>query len=231
MKRRYPLLVALALCAVLCLWFLSSDICIGRIENRSADQWSQIHIYLNGEIKVDFPGTGEDCSYVFQYETGRGSFHAEITDADGNTLYSDTADTNGSTVISSASDLTLRIHGKGHGGVFSLVRLDRLLGPNENPYDPDALLGEGFHSGGTFTVIYECQKIEGKRVNFFVENQGTEAVILTINGSYSRIIPAGSGGHISAPISPSIAAQTMTLKCVSIDGADVDIYWKAAQRN
>lgn len=230
MKKRYILPAAIALCAVLLLLALNADICIGRIVNRTDDQWSHIHLYMNDEITVDFPIEGEDQPCIFQYETGRGAFTVTVTDAEGNTLYTDTHDNNGKAAFTADSDLTLRIRGDGHGGVFSLTRLDE-LGPDEDPYNINRILGEGTHTGDTFTSTYSCRKIEGKRVNFYVENYGTEDVILTINGSYSRILPPGGSGHISATISSSIVAQTMTLKCTSADGGQLNIYWKAAQRN
>ena len=48
---------------------------------------------------------------------------------------------------------------------------------------------------------------------------------------FKRILAPGGSGHISATISSSIVAQTMTLKCTSADGGQLNIYWKAAQRN
>lgn len=230
MKKRYILLAAIAVIAVLSLLVLNADICIGRIESRTEDQWSHIHLYMNDEITVDFPIEGEDRPCIFQYETGRGAFSVTITDAQGNILYSDARDNNGKAAFTASSDLTLRIRGDGHGGVFSLTRLEE-LGPEEDPYNINRILGEGIHTGAPFTATYSCRKVEGKRVNFYVENRGTEDVILTINGSYSRILPPGGSGHISATISSTIVAQSMTLKCVSADGGDLDIYWKAAQRN
>ena len=233
MKKRYLLLAAAAaLCAALCFWLLCADVCIGRIENRTDSQWSQIHLYMNGGITVPFPITVENQPCVFQYETGRGAFTVTITDAEGNILHSETTDSTGSIAFPASSDLTLTIRGKGHGGVFSIASLDH-LGPEEDPYNANRVLGEGSHNDGAFTVTYSCRKVEGKRLNFYVENQGSEAVVLTINDSYSRMLSPGEAGHISAPISASAVEQTMTLKCVSIGGDDKDvvIYWKAAQRN
>ena len=78
MKKRYILLlVALAVCVGLWFWLLNAEICIGRIENRTDEQWSQLHVYMNDEITVDFPIEGENQTCLFQYETGRGSFRVK----------------------------------------------------------------------------------------------------------------------------------------------------------
>ena len=73
MKKRYLIPIAvLILCAGLFLWLLNADgICIGRIENQTDDQWSQLHVYMNDEITVDFPVEGEERVCLFQYETGQ----------------------------------------------------------------------------------------------------------------------------------------------------------------
>lgn len=232
MKKRYLLLIAaVVVCAGLCLWLLNADgVCIGRMETRADDQWSQLHVYLNGEITVDFPIDGEDQTCLFQNETGRGSFSVVITDADGNTVYSDSTDKSGSASFQASSDLKLTIRGKGHGGAFSLLRRQE---PELRPDDEEPSYGlqvDGNHFGGQFTATYQLRKADGKYVNFYVENNGNGPVVITINDDYARTIPAGSSGHICSPISVSFLPQPMTVKCVTASGDDIDIYWKIAQR-
>lgn len=229
MKKRYILpAAALLLAAAVCLLLLSpSGICIGRIEKQQADQWSHIHLYMNDEITVNFPIDQADQPCAFQYETGRGAFSVNITDAEGNTVYSDISQRSGTARFKASSDLTVRIRAWRHGGIFALTRQDNLI--VEESGAEYRLLGEGIHTEGDFSATYSCHKIDGKRVNFYVENRGTEPVTITINGSYGRTIPAGEVGHISAPISVSIREQTMELECIS-DG-EIHIYWRAAQRN
>lgn len=229
MKKRHILLIASLVLAGLLLVFLLT---INRIENQTDDQWSHIHMHMTDELTVNFPISKADQPCVFQWETGRGSFSAEITDAEGAVLYSTASEKSGSDPFLASSDLTLRINAKGHGGVFSLMARDDLV---LEPQDPEAepepyLLVDGNHYGGQFTRSYHCLKFDGKKLNFYVENKGSGPVLITINGSYSRTIPAGGSGHISAPISATILPQEMTVKCVTASGDDIDIYWKVAQR-
>lgn len=232
-KRKMLLPAALAAAVMLCFWLLTSaSFCIGRIEERTDEQWSQIHMYMNGERTVEFPVREEGQLCIFQWETGRGSFRAEITDASGAVLFSTDTNESGSEAIPAGSDLTLHLDAEGHGGVFCLFLRDE---PKQTVADPEAeaepyLLYDGTHTGGVFTETYTCRRYDGKRLNFYVENNGTAPVVITINGTYDRTIPEGSSGHISAPISASVMPQDMSVKCVSADGEDIDIYWKVAQR-
>lgn len=233
MKKRYLLLIAaIAVCAGLFLWLLSADgICIGRMENQVDDQWSQLHLYMNDEITVDFPIDGTNRTCLFQYETGRGSFSVEITDARGNVVYSDSTDESGSATFRASSDLKLRIRADGHGGAFSLLQRQKpayFIGDNALSY---GLRTNGTHTGGEFSATYELRQADGKYVNFFVQNVGSGPVVISINGEYSQTIPEGKAGHISAPISASIVPQTMTIKCVSSSDEDINIIWSAAQRH
>lgn len=228
MKKRYLLpAAALVLAAAVCLLLLApSNVCIGRIEKQLTDQWSHIHMYLNDEITLNFPIEKDDQPCVFQYETGRGAFSVTITDSQGNTVYSDISSRSGTARFRASSDLTLRIRGWRHGGVFALTRQDCLsVDASGSEY---RLLGEGSHTDGEFTTTYSCRKADGRRLNFYVENRGTEPVTISINGSISKTIPAGDAGHVSASIQ-SLLEQNMTLSCVS-DG-ELNIYWRAAQRN
>ena len=231
MKKRYLILIAaIVVCAGLFLWFWNADICLGRLETRTPEQWSQLHLYMNEEITVDFPVEGSNREVLFQYETGRGSFEAEITDAQGKVLYSGTTSDTGSISVRTGSDLKLRIRGNHHGGVFSLLRREKpayFLGDNALTY---GLRVDGTHTGGQFSATYDLRKADGKYVNFYVENHGNSPVVISINGEYDRTIEPGNSGHICAPISVSIMPQPMTLKCTSTTGEDMEIYWKIAQR-
>lgn len=230
-KRHFLLAAALALVIGLCFWLLSANgICIGRIEQRSDDQWSQLHVYMNDEITVNFPIHGTPRTCLFQYETGRGSFTAKITDAEGNILYSDSTSESGSAAFQAGSDLKLWIKGEGHGGTFSLLqREEPILQPGDDP-TINGLQLEGSHTGGQFTATYDLLRIDGKYVNFYVENRGNGPVTISINGENNRTINAGDYGHVTVSISSTVMPQPMTVKCVSASGDDIDIYWKVAQR-
>lgn len=232
MKKRYVLLIAaLVVCAGLCLWLLNADgICLGRIENRTADQWSQLHMYMNEEITVDFPIEGDERVCLFQYETGRGSFTVKVTDAAGNVIYSKTSDGSGTDAFRATSDLKLWIQGKRHGGVFSLLqRKDPVRYPGEL-FSTYGFQSSGNHTGGKFTETYDLYQADGKYVNFFVQNLGNDPVVISINGESNLTVAPGSAGHICSNIVTSIMAQPMTVQCVSTTGEDIDIYWSVAQR-
>ena len=232
MKKRYILLLAaLVICVGLWFWLLNAEICIGLIENRTDEQWSQLHVYMNDEITVDFPIEGENQTCLFQYETGRGSFRVKVTDAEGNLLYCDSTSSSGSASFQASSDLKLYIKGNGHGGVFSLLQRETSSNQAENEFLTNGLQVDGTHFGGQFSATYHLRKTDGKYVNFYVRNEGDGPVVITVNGEYDRTIPAGESGHISAPISVSIMPQAMTVDCVTASGDDIDIYWKIAQRN
>lgn len=232
MKKRYlPLIAAVVICAGLWLWLLNADgICIGRLETRTDGQWSQLHVYMNEEITVDFPIDGEDRVCLFQYETGRGSFSVKITDAEGNTVYSDTADDTGSASFLASSDLKLRISAKGHGGTFSLLQREKPVRYSSDSLPTYGFQASGNHSGGAYTATHDLRKVDGKYVNFYVENRGIGPVVISINGEYDLTIPPGQGGHISATINASIMPQAMTVNCVSASDEDIDIFWSVAQR-
>lgn len=102
----------------------------------------------------------------------------------------------------------------------------------ENEIMPmDLEFGQGTHIGGEFVRTYNCLKKNGGYLNFYVKNNGNGPVLITINGKYDRIIPAGTGGHICAPVTATIFSQSMTVKCVTASGDNISIEWKVAQRD
>ena len=95
----------------------------------------------------------------------------------------------------------------------------------------DLELGSNTHIGEQFVKSYNCRKRDGAYLNFYVKNNGTVPVHITINGSYGRTIPAGSAGHITAPVTATLIPQTMTVKCVCVGGGQVNIFYAVAQRD
>lgn len=232
MKKRYlPLFAVLAVCAGLFLWLLNADgICIGRIENRTEDQWSQLHVYMNDEITVDFPVEGEERVCLFQYETGRGSFSVKITDEEGKIVYRAASDESGSASFLASSDLKVTINAEGHGGIFSLLQREKPVLREGEDLPTYGIQEKGSHTGGRFSAAYDLRKADGKYLNFYVENKGVGPVVISVNGEYDLTIEPGHGGHISATISASIMPQTMKVNCESTSGEEIDIFWSIAQR-
>lgn len=102
--------------------------------------------------------------------------------------------------------------------------------PGESIVPPLGLLiDEGTHdSAMEFSRTCFLNKINGGFVNFYIINNGTGYVTITINGSYSRTFAPGDGGHIAAPVTST--NQYFHFKCVSASGSNVNIYFKIAQR-
>ena len=93
---------------------------------------------------------------------------------------------------------------------------------------------DGYVSGTSdFTKSWRLTKANGKYLNFYVLNNGTCDVQITINDKNARIIRAGSGGHITLELTDILnIGMKCTVKCISIvNGADIDIYYKVAQRD
>lgn len=93
---------------------------------------------------------------------------------------------------------------------------------------------DGYVSGTSdFTKSWRLTKANGKYLNFYVLNNGTCDVQITINGKNARIIRAGSGGHITLELTDILnIGMNCTVKCIStLNGADIDIYYKVAQRD
>ena len=105
------------------------------------------------------------------------------------------------------------------------------LGTGTETTPPDLEFGQGTHIGGEFVRTYNCLKKNGGYLNFYVKNNGNGPVLITINGKYDRIIPAGTVGHICAPVTATIFSQSMTVKCVTASGDNISIEWKVAQRD
>ncbi len=96
------------------------------------------------------------------------------------------------------------------------------------PYGID--LAEGGAAGSEFETTKALTSKNGKTVNFWVQNNGTISVAITINGKGKRTIELGAQGHISADIGDISKAY----KCKAVpvpNGGDIDIDYKIAQRD
>lgn len=224
-KRKLLPLATLVLVLATAAWVLfAPQVRIAPIEQRSDGQWSLLHVYMTGEYTYDLPAVPDKQYCDFEWVTGRGSFHAEITDAAGEVLCSTEGGKDGTIEVPAASDLTLHLKTKGHGGFFSLSHKEL------PPEDQLCVYQTGILTEGELEASFSCYKEGGRYLNFYVENRGEEDVILRINDRFTRTIPAGSSGHISSPIVGRDDPKEMVVTCVSADGGDVNIFWKVAQR-
>lgn len=224
-KKKLLLLAALVLILALAAWLLLAPrVCVAPIEQRTDSAWSLLHVYMSGEYEYTLPVTTEGQRCEFKWVSGRGSFSAEITNAAGEVLYDTEGGKDGTIELTAASDLTLHLKTKGHGGFFSLSHKEL------PPEDQLCVYQTGILTEGELEASFSCYKEGGRYLNFYVENRGEEDVILQINDRFTRTIPAGSSGHISSPIVGRDDPKEMVVTCVSADGGDVNIFWKVAQR-
>ncbi len=96
------------------------------------------------------------------------------------------------------------------------------------PYGMD--ISDGMYSGTQFSANYTLNKDNGKKVNFYVENNASEPVIIEINGSNSRTLKSGESGHISASVTGK--AQKFTFKArAGVNGGKINISYIIKQRD
>lgn len=102
---------------------------------------------------------------------------------------------------------------------------------NDTIVAPDGMdIDSGSQSGTEFQDSHSLKQSDGAKVNFWINNTGSVAVKITINGEHERIIPPGANGHISA----SVAAPDKTYKFKAVptpNGGKISIDFRIAQRD
>lgn len=89
---------------------------------------------------------------------------------------------------------------------------------------------KGSAAGAAFEKTAVLTDSNGKTVNFWIRNNGTTSVAITINGKGSRTIKPGTEGHISADV--GYFTKDYTFKASPTpNGGDIDIEYKIAQRD
>lgn len=89
---------------------------------------------------------------------------------------------------------------------------------------------KGSAAGAAFEKTAVLTDSNGKIVNFWIRNNGTTSVAMTINGKDKRIIKPGTEGHISADV--GYFTKDYTFKASPTpNGGDIDIEYKIAQRD
>lgn len=96
------------------------------------------------------------------------------------------------------------------------------------PYDMD--IAKGSATGSAFEMTKSLTSKNGKTVNFWIRNNGTTSVAITINGKGGRTIKPGTEGHISADV--GYFTKDYTFKASPTpNGGDIDIEYRIAQRD
>ena len=91
-------------------------------------------------------------------------------------------------------------------------------------------IAKGSVTGSAFETTKSLTSKNGKIVNFWIQNNGTTSVAITINGKEKRTIEPGAQGHISADV--GYISKDYKFKAVPVpNGGDIDIDYKIAQRD
>ena len=81
-----------------------------------------------------------------------------------------------------------------------------------------------------FNTTYKLNKDNGKYVNLYVENNGSNDVVATINDSNKRTFKSGEKGHISVEVTQGDKEYMFEVH-TGKNGGTVNIYYKIAQRD
>ena len=91
-------------------------------------------------------------------------------------------------------------------------------------------IAKGSVTGSAFETTKSLTSKNGKIVNFWIQNNGTTSVAITINGKEKRTIEPGVQGHISADV--GYISKDYKCKAVPVpNGGDIDIDYKITQRD
>lgn len=103
------------------------------------------------------------------------------------------------------------------------VNIDDIL-----PVDLD--VSHGTASGTQFSDTFALTSRNGKKVNFWVRNNGKVSVKLTINGKAPITLEPGEQGHTYTDV--SYLSSNYKFKVVPVpNGGDIDIEYRIAQRD
>lgn len=81
-----------------------------------------------------------------------------------------------------------------------------------------------------FEKTYKLSKSNGKNINFWIKNNGTNSVRITINGKHGKTFGPGKSGHITAPA--GFFTKNYTFKAVPTpSGGRISIDYRIAQRD
>lgn len=64
----------------------------------------------------------------------------------------------------------------------------------------DLDVDSGSYSGSDYDDTFYLSKNNGKTVNFWIRNKGSNNVVISINGGNERTIKSGKSGHITADV-------------------------------
>lgn len=100
----------------------------------------------------------------------------------------------------------------------------------EQTQPPKLSIDNGSMTGTQYHNTYSLTSKNGKTVNFWIQNNGTNPVKISINGKQEREIQPGAQGHISESV--GYVTSDYVFKAVpGKNGGDIHIDFKIAQRD
>lgn len=107
-----------------------------------------------------------------------------------------------------------------------------------SPLLPTAVFVDcNYNSSEAFERTFSLNANNGDIFNFYVNNLGSCSVTLTIEvdgvKKVSKTYVPGNGGHISVEVTNGLfgTSRKYTVRCTSPNGAEMNVYLKAAQRS
>lgn len=98
------------------------------------------------------------------------------------------------------------------------------------PYDMDVASGKVIDAT-EYSGNYSLKSANGKNVNFWIKNNSSVEVKISINGKASDKFKPGESGHITASVGFLSSNYTFKAVPVSSTGGRISIEYKIAQRD
>lgn len=88
----------------------------------------------------------------------------------------------------------------------------------------------GTYNGTSLKPKYILKKEDGTKVNFYVENNASEPLLIKINDISERILKPGEKGHISANVTKK-SSEFEFICSAGGNGGDINVNYIIRQRN
>lgn len=111
------------------------------------------------------------------------------------------------------------------GGVLS----ERTSVDNEIMPVRDLDVDSGSYSGSDYDDTFYLSKNNGKTVNFWIRNKGSNNVVISINGENERTIKSGKSGHITADVTDTNQSFYFNAKSSASTPGHISIDFRIAQ--
>lgn len=93
----------------------------------------------------------------------------------------------------------------------------------------DLDVDSGSYSGSDYDDTFYLSKNNGKTVNFWIRNKGSNNVVISINGGNERTIKPGRSGHITADVTDTNQSFYFNAKSSASTPGHISIDFRIAQ--